>query len=142
MLKIFLLLGNYFPLFLVAFSIIFLLLNKMPLVPILIFVGLNYLLNIILKITIKQDRPQKKQKKRKNQKWYNHYGMPSTHCQVAAFHCALLMPMMDITPLIFFLLITMWQRLYINAHTIWQVIAGVAVGFLFGIGVNKFLKHE
>ena len=88
----------------------------------------NQLTNSQLKTWIKEPRP--------NPVYANHpvqrYGMPSGHTQHAVF-CVVFLYLLKKNPYIVFIvaaiaLIIMFQRYYIGAHTIRQIVGGAALG--------------
>ena len=108
---------------------------------------LNVILNIILKGMIKQPRPSENQDlfkialKHSNNFNFVHgfpyyiFGMPSGHAQTAFYSIFFIYLALDnIYITLFYLLIgliTLYQRVKFNHHTILQVIVGVMVGLLF-----------
>ena len=140
--------GQYGPLILILYSI-FLLWNHHNLFfyyTIGIFV--DSLLNIILKGIIQLPRPSEDPKlfnlalkngKRfifKNGMPHDIFGMPSGHAQSSFFSTAFIYLSLKQTNLlaIYLLisLITLWQRVIDNYHTVLQVIVGSIVGTIFG----------
>ena len=139
--------GSYGPLILLLFSI-FLLRNKSNLLfYYILFFGISVILNVVLKGLIQESRPcidretfqlMMKNKERyikKNGVPYDIFGMPSGHTQSVMFSTIFIFLSLKKTNiLIFYLiisLITMWQRVNYNFHTIIQVIVGFIVGTVF-----------
>ena len=105
---------------------------------------LNFILNIFLKLLIQQPRPSDDSDKfelmierRKHLLLipYDVFGMPSGHAQTVAFTTAFVF--LTIRNNIFrgfcvlISLVTMWQRVHYNHHTVTQVVIGAIVGILF-----------
>jgi membrane-associated phospholipid phosphatase len=124
---------------------IFLLYNKSnALVYYIIGSFLNSVLNIFLKLLIQQPRPSDDADKfelmiqRRKQLLlipYDVFGMPSGHAQTVAFTTAFVF--LTIQNDMFrglcgvISLLTIWQRVHYNYHTVLQVIIGAIVGLLF-----------
>jgi membrane-associated phospholipid phosphatase len=140
-------LGGYGPIILL-FCSVYLLWNKQNLL-FYYAVGFfsNSLLNIILKGIIQQPRPLEDEKlfnlalKNANKEIFKNgipfdaFGMPSGHAQSALFSTVFIyLALKQTNILLFYLLIsafTMFQRIYNNYHTFFQVIVGDIVGALF-----------
>ena len=105
---------------------------------------LNFILNIFLKLLIQQPRPsddpdkfELMMERRKHLLLipYDVFGMPSGHAQTVAFTTAFVF--LTIRNNIFrgfcvlISLVTMWQRVHYNHHTVTQVVIGAIVGILF-----------
>jgi membrane-associated phospholipid phosphatase len=124
---------------------IFLLFNKSnALVYYIIGSFLNSVLNIFLKLLIQQPRPSDDPDKfelmiqrRKHLLLipYDVFGMPSGHAQTVAFTTAFVFMIIqnDMFGVICVVisLLTIWQRVVYNHHTVLQVIMGSMVGLLF-----------
>jgi len=109
---------------------------------------LNAILNIVLKGIIKEPRPSEDPKlfnialkhslRFKFINGYPHdiFGMPSGHAQSTFFSTIYIyLALKDIKISIIYLIIsllTMYQRVLFNNHTVLQVFAGAIVGILFG----------
>ena len=109
---------------------------------------LNSILNLVLKGLIKEPRPSEDPKlfnialkhsiRFKFVNGYPHdiFGMPSGHAQSAFFSTIFIyLALKDIKITIGYLfisLLTIYQRVLFNQHTVIQVIAGAIVGILFG----------
>ena len=147
-------LGLYAPIILFILSL-FLLRNKKIYLRFLIYgFILNNLLNIILKLTIKEPRPNKDKKEIEIgvvngvRIGFDKFGMPSGHAQ----NCGYLILFITMTlnnpviTMLFSLLsvISLLQRYIYNNHSILQLI----VGFIIGIGIgyltyfigNKYIR--
>ena len=110
---------------------------------------LNLILNVFLKLWIKQPRPSDDKhkfelamKQSNLYLFFNHYnydvfGMPSGHAQSVMFSCVFLfMSNPTFTVRMFYIiiaLITMWQRVQYEHHNILQVFVGALVGGLFAL---------
>lgn len=139
--------GKFGPLILFLSSL-YLLWNKSNLLYYYICGGFfNAILNIVLKGIIKEPRPSEDPKlfnialkhsiRFKFVNGYPHdiFGMPSGHAQSAFFSTVFIyLALKDIKISIMYLmvaLLTMYQRVLFNRHTILQVFAGAIVGILF-----------
>lgn len=101
---------------------------------------LNLLINYILKGILKHPRPNEKEhlinleQRYKEILNFGRYGMPSGHTQSAVFSTAFVfMVTRDVNLLVLFssiTLVTMYQRVKEDFHSINQVIMGAAVGYL------------
>ena len=137
----------------------------------IIGVSLNELINILLKILIKQDRPNTKKNNNTNEKDNENdnnksditdianndknkllssnvqmYGMPSGHAQSVSFSTMFIyLSLHNIYLTSFFIIISsisIFQRVYLKFHTIEQVIVGVLVGsFLSYLFYKLALKN-
>jgi membrane-associated phospholipid phosphatase len=103
---------------------------------------LNNILNIILKVAIKEPRPTTEQKvieigiANGARISFDKFGMPSGHAQNCAY-CLAFITMVFYDPFItaFYIVITfntLFQRYLYNNHTILQLIIGCFIGLLFG----------
>jgi len=132
---------------------IYQLLHQYPyLISFCVFHFINIKLNEFLKICFREPRPEKidlaqeTQKSivtqlfyRKNNTPYVHpshiYGMPSGHAQTGAFALGFLYFVQKTTPMFmvacFVFVITLYQRWSTKKHTIFQLLIGSFVGFIF-----------
>jgi membrane-associated phospholipid phosphatase len=124
---------------------IFLLYNKSnALVYYIIGSFLNSVLNIFLKLLIRQPRPsddadkfELMMQRRKHLLLipYDVFGMPSGHAQTIAFTTAFVFLTIQNDMFsgfcVLISLLTIWQRVHYNYHTVLQVIMGSIVGLLF-----------
>ncbi len=141
--------GELGPLFLFSSSV-FLLWNKEKLLFYHITGScINLILNVFLKICIKQPRPSDDKHKfelaMKNNNHvlffdhahYDVFGMPSGHAQTVMFSTVFLfMSNPTFTVRVFYIiiaLITMWQRVQYEHHNLLQVLVGGLVGGLFAL---------
>ena len=103
---------------------------------------LNNILNIILKVAIKEPRPTDEQKvieigiANGARISFDKFGMPSGHAQNCAY-CLAFITMVFNDPFItaFYTVITfntLFQRYLYNNHTILQLVIGTFIGLLFG----------
>ena len=103
---------------------------------------LNNILNIILKLAIKEPRPDKDQKiiemavNNGNRISFDKFGMPSGHAQNTAY-CLLFITMVLNNPFItglylIFTIISLFQRYLYNNHSILQLIIGLIIGSIIG----------
>lgn len=145
--------GSYEPLILLLCSI-FLLRNKSNLLfYYILFFGISVILNVVLKGLIQQQRPcidretfqlmmrNKERYIKKNGVPYDIFGMPSGHSQSVVFSTIFIyLCLRDFNILLFYILIsliTLFQRVINNHHTILQVVLGSFVGIVLGyIGYN------
>ena len=134
--------GLFAPIILLFLSL-FLLRNKKKYLY-LFFYGfiLNNILNIILKVAIKETRPTDEQKvieigiANGARISFDKFGMPSGHAQNCAY-CLAFITMVFNDPFItaFYTIITfntLFQRYLYNNHTILQLVIGSFIGLLFG----------
>lgn len=145
--------GSYAPIILSLLSI-FLLRNMTHYLKFFLYgLMLNTILNIMLKLFIKEPRPSKHQKTLEiaiNNGMYidfDKFGMPSGHAQNCAYNLLFIMKTINdpfiTTIYIIITTISLLQRYLFNNHTILQLITGLFVGSGFGylmysIG-NKFI---
>ncbi len=105
---------------------------------------LNFILNIFLKLLIQQPRPlddpdkfELMMERRKHLLLipYDVFGMPSGHAQTVAFTTAFVFLMIRNNIFrgfcVLISLVTIWQRVHYNHHTVTQVVIGAIVGILF-----------
>lgn len=103
---------------------------------------LNNILNIILKVAIKEPRPTEEQKvieigiANGARISFDKFGMPSGHAQNCAY-CLAFITLVLYDPLITAIYIvltfnTLFQRYLYNNHTILQLVIGSFIGLLFG----------
>lgn len=101
----------------------------------LIFVFLNSIVNHVLKITIKEERPMQNGISIRNKK--DGYGMPSAHAQSAMFSVIYLFLVKRsyswLLIGLFITLLTLYQRWKTKMHTIKQLIIGSLIGFIFSL---------
>jgi len=127
--------------FILIFISLFLLWNDTTLLYYYIIgVSLNELINILLKIVIKQDRPINKNNDDKSNddkdkllsSNVQRYGMPSGHAQSVSFSTMFIyLSLHNIYLTSVFIIISfiaIFQRVYLNFHTLEQVILGMLVG--------------
>ena len=149
--------GEYGPVGLFILSC-FLLWNKKNLIYYYIVgIILNCILNLLLKVSFQQPRPSddidkfnlaitKGRRHLFNMVPFNIYGMPSGHSQTVMFSTVYVFLSLQNTniSLFYFLiaLITMWQRVNYNFHTVMQVIVGCVVGGLFAHGIFQIAKSN
>ena len=135
-------LGLYAPIILFILSF-FLLVNKKIYLQFLIYgFILNNLLNIILKLTIKEPRPNKDKKAIEigvvngARIGFDKFGMPSGHAQNCGYLTSFIIMTLNnpIITMTFSLLslISLLQRYIYNNHSILQLI----IGFIIGIGIG------
>lgn len=98
------------------------------------FWGVNYGVNTILKLWIKEKRPNPMARFKNH---YSYWGMPSGHAQSAGY-CMAFFYYTRMTNLWYAVCgaltaITVWQRYASNAHTVKQLAVGLIVGVLVGI---------
>lgn len=124
------------------------------------FVGLSLgaLLNFILKKIIRIRRPcinihlfdlllkNNEEYVERNDRKYHIYGMPSGHSQSCGFAFIFLtLFLRDNYISLFYLLIsilTMYQRVKYEHHTVLQVIIGVTIGCLLGVGMYYYAEKK
>lgn len=124
---------------------------------------LNLIINILLKICIKEPRPNTDKKVLEigivngARVGFDKYGMPSGHAQTAGF-CLTFISLVLRSPFItgLYLILTtntIFQRYLYNNHTAFQLIIGLLVGIIFGylyfligdkyiVGNIKFKKDD
>jgi membrane-associated phospholipid phosphatase len=141
------LIGEFGPIILFLCSIYLLWKKRNLLFYYIIGVFANSILNIILKGIIQQPRPSEDEKLFnlalsnsaknvfKNGLPFDTFGMPSGHAQSVFFStCFIYLALKNRNILLFYLLfsfLTMFQRVYNNYHTIFQIIVGSLLGTLF-----------
>ena len=140
--------GQYGPFILLICSV-FLLRHKSNLLfYYILFFGISIILNVVLKGLIQQSRPSidpkifqmmMKNKERyikKNGVPYDIFGMPSGHSQSVVFSTIFIyLCLRDFKILLFYAvisLITLFQRVINNHHTVLQVVIGSLAGALLG----------
>jgi membrane-associated phospholipid phosphatase len=150
--------GNYGPIILKLYSL-YLLWGKDNLIAYyLIGSVINIILNLILKGLLQQPRPSEDPKqfalalkhgKRfifKNGIPYDIFGMPSGHAQSCFFSTVFVFLSMKKYNLLFIYLlislITIYQRVKYNYHTVWQVLIGAFIGMLFGYCMYFLLQQK
>lgn len=135
-------------------------LRKKRLLYLFFFIGLCLcvILNFILKKIIRIRRPcinihlfdlmlkNNEEYVERNDNKYHIYGMPSGHSQSCGYAFAFLtLFLKDNYISLFYLLIsilTMYQRVKYEHHTVLQVIIGVTIGYLLGVGVYYYAKKK
>lgn len=134
--------GNWGPF--ILFILSFYLLYKTPFFLYLYIIGfiLNTFITGLLKIIIRQPRPNKK---------ISTFGMPSGHAQSVFFSAMFILLTLKITPYIafifisfiylFIVLITSYQRIKYKYHTISQVIIGSLIGISLGTIWYNIILH-
>jgi len=145
--------GQYGPFILLLCSI-FLLRNKSNLLfYYILFFGISVILNVVLKGLIQQSRPcidretfqlmmrNKERYIKKNGVPYDIFGMPSGHSQSVVFSTIFIyLCLREFNILLFYILIsliTLFQRVINNHHTVLQLVIGSLAGALLGyIGYN------
>jgi len=121
-------------------------------------ISLSAILNFILKKIIKIKRPcinnhlfdlllkNNEEYVERNDKTYHIYGMPSGHSQSCGYAFIFLtLFLKDNYISLFYLLIgilTMYQRVKYEHHTILQVIIGVTIGCLLGVGMYHYAEKN
>lgn len=109
---------------------------------------LNNILNILLKLTIKQPRPSKDEKSieiavaNDVRVGFDHFGMPSGHAQNCSY-CLTFITLVLNEPFItgFYAILTansLIQRYLYNNHTFLQLIIGFMIGIGFGYATYLF----
>jgi membrane-associated phospholipid phosphatase len=113
---------------------------------------LNNILNIILKVAIKEPRPTTEQKvieigiANGARISFDKFGMPSGHAQNCSY-CLAFITMVFYDPLItaFYIVITfntLFQRYLYSNHTILQLIIGCFIGLLFGFVIYNIANKN
>jgi membrane-associated phospholipid phosphatase len=150
--------GNFGP-FILFFISLFLLSKKQNLLSYYVVgIFINTIINLILKVTLQQPRPSEDPKifnlalKKGKYFFLNNnvpldiFGMPSGHAQSCIFSTTfiVLTTKKYISFIIYTLLslITIYQRVKYNYHTIFQVIVGSVVGFLLGYLFYYFSQEK
>lgn len=140
--------GKYGPIILLFYSMYFLREKETIFFYYIIGVFLNAIVNLILKGLLQQPRPSYDPKKFdlalkhgkrfifNNGMPYDIFGMPSGHTQSCFFSTTFVFLSIrkynTLCIYLFLCLITMYQRVKYNYHTVLQVIVGACVGVLFG----------
>jgi membrane-associated phospholipid phosphatase len=150
--------GKYGPLILFFSSVFFLWNKKNLLFYYVMGFFLNSITNVFLKLIIRQPRPSDDKQKfglalDKGKRFlfdsgvpYDVFGMPSGHSQSVAF--TVVFVFMTIQNNLFRLfclviaLITLWQRVQYNHHTVLQVIVGSMVGGIFAVFMFHMSKKN
>jgi len=120
----------------------------------LVFLMINKIINKILKLLIKQPRPNHGKSIIENEdRFYvgiEQYGMPSGHMQ-SCFYSLTYLYLVKQSPTItivemFITSLTFYQRWKYNRHTIEQLcvgsVVGILVGYLSFIIVNRYLRTQ
>jgi membrane-associated phospholipid phosphatase len=142
--------GKFGPVILLISSLYLLRNNNLFFYYLLGFLG-NLLLNLFLKGMFKCPRPSENLKSfnlalKRNERFkfvngipHDIFGMPSGHAESVFYSTVFIyLALKDTTITIMYLLLsllTMYQRVKFNAHTILQVIVGAIVGIIFGFFV-------
>ena len=121
----------------------------------IIGVIINSILNINLKLLIREPRPLPLKKANGNDNnnigfekltHFHIYGMPSGHAQITFFSTMYVwLACKNIKTTLFYLcvsLITLYQRVKYNMHTIFQVIVGSIIGSLMGALTFMLFKKK
>jgi membrane-associated phospholipid phosphatase len=113
--------------------------------------AINTIINLFLKIIIKEPRPSNNSKLdelvKKNNYLYDieKYGMPSGHAQNLGFSCGFMFMFIKNSYLLYIYLIicilTLFQRYKTKKHSILQLIIGFILGFIIGYSLYKFGNH-
>lgn len=143
--------GLFAPTILLLLSILFLFDKKIYMLYFVIGFVINNMLNVILKLLIKEPRPNKDYNiltENGKRLYFDKYGMPSGHAQLCGFALAYITLVLN-NPYIsgLYLLVSILsliQRYKYNKHTILQLIVGfvigILVGYIFYHITNKFIK--
>ena len=147
--------GNWGPLILFGTSVYLLSDKGNMLYYYIVGLIINSIFNVFLKVTIQHPRPSIDTDrfnlllKNYNDDLFKNgipdiFGMPSGHTQSIVFSTMyVFFSLKQRNILLFYLfisLITMWQRVYCNHHTVFQVVVGGAVGSLFAYFVYKLAR--
>lgn len=113
--------------------------------------AINTIINIFLKIIIKEPRPSNNNKYNELAKKhdylydFDHYGMPSGHAQNLGFSCGFMFMFIKNSYLLYIYLIlsimTLFQRHKTKKHSTLQLIIGFILGFIFGYILYKIGNH-
>ena len=158
MMYLFNMFGNYSPLLLIFISFYLLRKKRNLFFYYTIGIFLNALLNLVLKGMIQMPRPSENIKEFnlalkngsrfvfKNGIPHDIFGMPSGHTQSVMFSTIFIFLALKNYKILylylFISLVTMYQRIYYNYHTLLQVIVGAIVGFIFGYTMFYFCKKN
>jgi membrane-associated phospholipid phosphatase len=140
--------GYYGPIVLLVIAIM-LLINKTKIITLyILFFIINILLNGVIKITIREPRPNgnKLFNEFENTEGTEQYGMPSGHAQSVAYTATFLY-LFTKSPDIFmgacFIgAITIYQRYKYKRHSILQLLAGATIGALVAGLCNKIYSYK
>ena len=134
--------GFFGPIILLFISIMQLLNQRAYLIGYLVFFACNILLNSIVKLNVKQDRPINGRNIIPNESYsgVNKYGMPSSHAQSVFFSLTYLHLVKDLHALfiieLFICALTLYQRWNYRRHTTEQLCVGALLGICMAyIGV-------
>lgn len=99
------------------------------------FILLNVIVNMILKLLIKNERPSKECSEMDitvSNMEFDKYGFPSGHTQLAFFNFLVSVGSKNYEDIIFFILfiITIYQRFKSGCHTLIQIIGGIVIGYV------------
>lgn len=149
--------GGYGPMILFFFSLYLLRDKRNLFFYYVVGIFCNSILNIVLKGIIQEPRPEEYLKQFntavthgkgiifKDGMIYNLFGMPSGHSQSVLFSTLFIYLSLKNTNILFFYLfislITMFQRVYFNYHSTFQVFVGAICGAVFGY-IFYFLAKE
>ena len=130
--------GEFGPVILMIFTIFLLIHKKVFLTYYFTGLIINTVLNIILKLLIRDPRPSDDTVQRLN---IDQYGMPSGHSQSVGFSTSYIYLTLH-NPNIFILyvivsMLTMYQRYTSHCHTISQII----LGYIVGIGIGCWFMY-
>lgn len=144
--------GLYAPIILFGLSV-FLLRNMQTYLHFFIYgFVLNNILNIILKLAIKEPRPSQDQKAIEigiangARISFDKFGMPSGHAQTCGYCLSFIaLTLNDPYIITLYLIISinsLFQRYSYNNHTILQLIIGIIIGIIFGYVVYTFANKN
>jgi len=141
--KLFGYIGYFGPIFLIIYSIILLIKKSLLLQFYFIGLGVNTLLNIILKILIKDPRPkddiplfEAELAHDKRRISFDRFGMPSGHAQTVGYSLGFILFSLKshlVTNIYLIItLITLWQRYFYRNHSLPQLLVGLTIGLIMG----------
>ncbi len=150
--------GNNGPIILTILSIILLIKKSNLLFYYIIFNFLSIIINLIIKGIIQEPRPSidkktfnsliknKEKYYQKNGLPFNIFGMPSGHAQGVFYSTVFIYLVFNNIKLtlfyLFISLLTLFQRVFYNHHTVLQVIVGSLVGLSLGILAIKIARTK
>ncbi len=132
-------LGYYGPLIMLLSTTAYTYTRSEHLIIYLSFFALNMLINNIFKKYYKESRPNNRLYFNDSEKIHSKstYGMPSGHAQSIAFSITFLYLTTRSYPILLgsmlLALLTMYQRVKFNSHTVQQVVVGCIFGIVIGI---------
>lgn len=136
-------LGKTGPLIMTLIGIISLLKQLPVMWMFVLFWAVNFGVNSVLKVLIKEKRPNPMARFKKH---VSYWGMPSGHAQSAGYCMAFFYytRMSDLWYAVCGALaaITLWQRYASNAHTAKQLVVGVVVGVLVGVFAQRMFLDK